>query len=41
MLNDLKTALTDSYPTLIQDAFGVLTLFALLVAGLHLVPVYA
>jgi hypothetical protein len=40
MLNDLKSALLRSTPTLAEDALGVVTLFALLIAGLHL-PFFA
>jgi hypothetical protein len=36
MLNDLKTTLARCAPTMIEDAFGVVALFALLIAGLHL-----
>jgi hypothetical protein len=36
MLDDVKAALARSPATLVEDLAGVVTLFALLVAGLHL-----
>ena len=36
MLNDLKSTLSRCAPTLAEDALGVVTLFTLLIAGLHL-----
>ena len=36
MLDDVKAALARSPATLLEDLAGVVTLFALLVAGLHL-----
>lgn len=36
MLNDIKTVLTTSRATLIEDATGVVVLFAFLLIGLHL-----
>ncbi len=35
MLADVKDVLANSLPTLLEDALGVITLFALLVAGLN------
>lgn len=35
MLDDVKNVLTNSLPTLMEDALGVIALFALLVAGLN------
>ena len=36
MLNDLKSILSRSSDTLLEDALGVASLFTLLVAGLYL-----
>jgi hypothetical protein len=36
MLNDIKSVLTGSRATLIEDAGGVAVLFAILLVGLHL-----
>jgi len=36
MLNDLKSILSRSSDTLLEDALGVVSLFTLLVAGLYL-----
>jgi hypothetical protein len=36
MLNDIKTILTRSHATLIEDASGVAILFTFLLIGLHL-----
>jgi hypothetical protein len=35
MLKDVKDVLANCLPTLAEDAFGVIALFALLVAGLN------
>jgi len=40
MLKDLKTILTRPSSSMLEDAFGVVTLFVLLFAGLHL-PVFS
>jgi hypothetical protein len=40
LLNDLKAVLSRSSLTIAEDALGVVALFILLVAGLHL-PVFA
>lgn len=36
MLNDLKSILSRSSDTLLEDALGVVSLFTLLIAGLYL-----
>ncbi|MGB8811987.1 MAG: hypothetical protein WCC57_02275 [Paracoccaceae bacterium] len=36
MLNELKSILSRSSDTLIEDALGVVSLFTLLIAGLYL-----
>ncbi len=36
MLKEVKTVLARSSQTMIEDALGVVTLFALLIAGLNL-----
>jgi hypothetical protein len=36
MLNDIKTVLTTSHATLVEDATGVVVLFTFLLIGLHL-----
>jgi hypothetical protein len=36
MLNDIKTILTTSRATLVEDSLGVIALFTLLLVGLHL-----
>ena len=36
MLNDIKTVLTGSRATLVEDATGVAILFTILLVGLHL-----
>jgi surfactin synthase thioesterase subunit len=36
MLNDIKTVLTTSRATLVEDASGVAVLFTVLLIGLHL-----
>ena len=36
MLNDIKTILTTSRATLIEDSLGVISLFTMLIVGLHL-----
>ncbi|MGL4319472.1 MAG: hypothetical protein ACRCS3_01280, partial [Paracoccaceae bacterium] len=36
MLNDIKTILTNSRATLVEDSLGLIALFTMLLAGLHL-----
>jgi hypothetical protein len=36
MLNDIKTILTNSRATLVEDSLGLIALFTLLLVGLHL-----
>jgi hypothetical protein len=36
MLNDIKTILTTSRETLVEDSLGLIALFTMLVVGLHL-----
>jgi hypothetical protein len=36
MLNDIKTILTNSRATLLEDSLGLIALFTMLLAGLHL-----
>jgi hypothetical protein len=36
MLNDIKTILTNSRATLVEDSVGLIALFTMLLVGLHL-----
>ncbi|MFM2389040.1 MAG: hypothetical protein RLZZ437_595 [Pseudomonadota bacterium] len=36
MLNDIKTILANSRATLVEDGLGLIALFTMLLAGLHL-----
>jgi hypothetical protein len=36
MLNDIKTILTNSRATLVEDSLGLIALFTMLLVGLHL-----
>jgi hypothetical protein len=36
MLNDIKTILANSRATLVEDSLGLIALFTMLLAGLHL-----
>jgi hypothetical protein len=36
MLTDIKTILTNSRATLVEDSLGLIALFTMLIVGLHL-----